>query len=223
MYQHLQFSLSLENKLFQHDWRSLTAGWPDENQTEVGCSKSVIFFCSIIKWNQMFIRSSFSNMWFLPCVLSVSQQFSCRTMWSVTQQARQSSSLKLKTLKEWNVSPDLNLMENLWKILGDKIMGYKPTAVTELWKRLKRKKSWLRSPCICCLQISSSYSEQWHFKLILTAVETFRNLWATKILILKLLKMIFLRIFLRLEKMSQVLNVVGETSPDDDSYEKIIC
>lgn len=34
-------------------------------------------------------------------------------------------------------SPDLNLTENLWKILGDKVMAKKPTTVTKLWKRLR--------------------------------------------------------------------------------------
>ncbi|KAI5086665.1 hypothetical protein C0J45_23292, partial [Silurus meridionalis] len=29
-------------------------------------------------------------------------------------------------------SPDLNPIENLWKILGDKVMAKKPTTVTEL-------------------------------------------------------------------------------------------
>ena len=36
-------------------------------------------------------------------------------------------------------SPDLNPIENLWKILGDKVMAKKPTTVTELWKRLEEE------------------------------------------------------------------------------------
>ncbi len=39
-------------------------------------------------------------------------------------------------------SPDLNLIENLWKIIGDKVMAKKPTTVTKLWKRLEEK--WTR-------------------------------------------------------------------------------
>ncbi len=36
-------------------------------------------------------------------------------------------------------SPDLNPIENLWKILTDKVMAKKPTTVTELWKRLEEE------------------------------------------------------------------------------------
>lgn len=32
-------------------------------------------------------------------------------------------------------SPDLISIENLWKILGDKVMCNKPTTVTKLWKK----------------------------------------------------------------------------------------
>ncbi len=42
-------------------------------------------------------------------------------------------------------SPDLNLIENLWKIIGDKVMAKKPTTVTKLWKRLEEK--WTRMQC----------------------------------------------------------------------------
>ncbi len=34
-------------------------------------------------------------------------------------------------------SPDLNTIQNLWKILGNKVMAKKPTTVTKLWKRLE--------------------------------------------------------------------------------------
>lgn len=36
-------------------------------------------------------------------------------------------------------SPDLNPIENLWKILGDKVMVKKPTTITELWRRLEEE------------------------------------------------------------------------------------
>ncbi|KAI5085750.1 hypothetical protein C0J45_24213, partial [Silurus meridionalis] len=36
-------------------------------------------------------------------------------------------------------SPDLNPVENLWKILGDKVMAKKPTTVSELWRRLEEE------------------------------------------------------------------------------------
>lgn len=37
-------------------------------------------------------------------------------------------------------SLDLYLMiENLWKIIGDKVMAKKPTTVTKLWKRLEEE------------------------------------------------------------------------------------
>ena len=36
-------------------------------------------------------------------------------------------------------NPDLNHIENLWKITGDKVMAKKPPAVTELWNRLKEE------------------------------------------------------------------------------------
>jgi len=34
-------------------------------------------------------------------------------------------------------SSDLNWIENLWKIFGDRVMTKKTTAVTKLWKRLE--------------------------------------------------------------------------------------
>ena len=37
------------------------------------------------------------------------------------------------------LSPDLNTIEGLWKIFGDKVMAKKPTTVTELWKRLNEE------------------------------------------------------------------------------------
>ncbi len=36
-------------------------------------------------------------------------------------------------------SPDLNLIENLWKILDNIVMAEKPTTVTELWKRVEEE------------------------------------------------------------------------------------
>lgn len=42
----------------------------------------------------------------------------------------------IETVKRPGQSPDLNPRENLWKILGNKVMARKPTTVTELWKRL---------------------------------------------------------------------------------------
>lgn len=36
-------------------------------------------------------------------------------------------------------SPDLNSIENLWKILGNRVMAEKATTVTELWKRLQEE------------------------------------------------------------------------------------
>lgn len=36
-------------------------------------------------------------------------------------------------------SPDPNLIENLWKIHGDKVMAKKTTTITELWKRLEEE------------------------------------------------------------------------------------
>ena len=39
----------------------------------------------------------------------------------------------IETLKWPAQSPDLNPIENLWKILGDKVMAKKHTTVTKLW------------------------------------------------------------------------------------------
>lgn len=36
-------------------------------------------------------------------------------------------------------SPDLNPVENLWKIIGDKVMTKKHTTVTDLWKKLQEE------------------------------------------------------------------------------------
>ena len=44
-----------------------------------------------------------------------------------------------ETMKWPAQSPDVNPIENLWKILGGKVMAKKPITVTELWKRLQEE------------------------------------------------------------------------------------
>ncbi|KAM4035034.1 uncharacterized protein ACNLHF_021732 isoform 1-T1 [Anomaloglossus baeobatrachus] len=45
----------------------------------------------------------------------------------------------IETIKWPAQNPDLNPIENLWKILGDKAMAKKPTTVKDLWKRLEEE------------------------------------------------------------------------------------
>ncbi len=57
-----------------------------------------------------------------------------------TKQVKQSLEAKNIEIIKWpGLSPDLNPIENLLKILGDKVMVKKPTTVIELWKRLGKR------------------------------------------------------------------------------------
>jgi len=55
---------------------------------------------------------------------------------------------KIEIMKWPAQSPDLNPIENLWKILGDTVMAKKPTTGTELWKKLEEE--WTKiTPELC--------------------------------------------------------------------------
>ncbi len=55
--------------------------------------------------------------------------------------------------------PDLNLTENVWKILGDKVMAKKSTTVTALWKRLEEE--WTKITPEHCERLVISCGHRW--------------------------------------------------------------
>jgi len=57
-------------------------------------------------------------------------------------------------------SPDLNTIQNLWKILGNKVMAKKPTTITKLWKRLEED-------CTNIIIQSMAYTLLFHFTFLL--------------------------------------------------------
>lgn len=68
---------------------------------------------------------------------SISLQFSCKKI--LLSHCKMGKAVKLRTLKWPAQSLDLNQIENLWKLLGDKVMAKNPTTVTKLWRRLEEE------------------------------------------------------------------------------------
>lgn len=87
---------------------------------------------------QMFIRTFFNNTRFLPCGHHpTSLQCSCRTnaLCHTVKQIKHFLETENIELMPWPAqSPDLNPVENLWKVLGRKVMAKKPTTMTKLWR-----------------------------------------------------------------------------------------
>ncbi len=60
----------------------------------------------------------------------------------------------IETMKWPAQCPELSSTENLWKILGDKVIAKKPTIVTELWKRVEEE--WTKIKTEQCEQLVMS-------------------------------------------------------------------
>ncbi len=103
-------------------------------------------------WMQ--IRKSFSNMQSLHCKhLPISQQlswqYSCHTAEWVKQ-------------LPVNQCPDLNPIEIIWKIIGNKVMAKKLTTVTELWKRVEECTKIILELCEKLVMSSSGWTSIKH-------------------------------------------------------------
>ncbi len=62
-------------------------------------------------------------------------------------------------IKKWlGQSSDLNPIENLWKILVNKVMATEPTTITELWKRLEEE--WIKITPEQCEKLELSCGPQ---------------------------------------------------------------
>ncbi len=98
-----------------------------------------LLYSHIAGWMQIFIRTSFSHMQYVPCKhLQISLQFSCKTEPRHTAKRIKQFLDAKNTEMKWLAQRSKHNW-NLWKIISNKVMAKKTSAVTKLWKRSRAR------------------------------------------------------------------------------------